>query len=514
MPYASTLAAKPVVIRSDGGLKIDTHSEGNGMEISPVGLLVCAALLVVGWYMRAPLIVGLLASMAFGSTSLVTLTALGGSSPLIYTFFAGLLVAAVALRKRFLRELSQVIGTIRPLWILFFLMVYAVVGAWLFPRLFVGQATVFVQPKSRFGVVEAPLAPVSGNISQTGYFILGGLTAIALCIVLLNIHRLADIRRGLLLWCGLHTGMGVIDLFDKLSGVGDLLLPIRTATYAMLTDTNEAGFARIAGAFSEASAFAGVSLGCLCFAYTYWRRTGSRYAAGLSLTLLVLLLLSTSSTAYVGLAVLSVPVLISLVRSIAGRRLRQGELAVMAIGGLALIAIMGATVYDQRVTEPFQQLIDTAVLNKHKSTSGQERSYWNAKSIEALGDTVGLGVGFGSSRASSWPIAVLSQLGLVGAVLMAALLAVVVRGLGPLKRWVDDDVETVAASVRASALGSLIGGSLTSGTADPGIFFFISLAVIAATRMHAGNAMHAANHTAPDRQPSATMSGTIAGQHA
>ncbi|RVC40339.1 hypothetical protein EN779_37010, partial [Mesorhizobium sp. M4B.F.Ca.ET.088.02.2.1] len=167
-------------------------------------------------------------SMAFGATAAMILTALGGSSPQIYTLFAALLVMAVTARRHLWFELGSVFGSIRPIWILASLMAYAVIGAWLFPRFFAGQTIVFVQAKTRGAVVEAALAPVSGNISQTGYFILGGLTAVALCVLLLHSDRIDQVRRGFFLWCGLHTGMGLIDFIGKSAGAGDLLAPIRT----------------------------------------------------------------------------------------------------------------------------------------------------------------------------------------------------------------------------------------------------------------------------------------------
>src|SRR5689334_20413523 len=141
------------------------------MQVSLPGLLVCAAILAIAYYSRGMLIVGLIASQAFGATAVMTLTFLGGSSPLIHTVFEALLVAAVAARRRIWFDLGSVFGSMRPIWIIPGLMVYAVIGAWLFPRFFAGQTAVFVQSKIRGTVVEASLAPVSGNLSQTGYFI-------------------------------------------------------------------------------------------------------------------------------------------------------------------------------------------------------------------------------------------------------------------------------------------------------------------------------------------------------
>lgn len=455
------------------------------MQPSLPGLLVCAALLAVAYYSKGMLIIGLVASLAFGATAAMTLTALGGSSPLIYTIFASLLVIAVAARRRIWFDLGAVFGSIRSVWVLTGLMAYAIVGAWLFPRFFTGQTTVFVVSSTARGITETSLAPVSGNISQTGYFVLGGLTAIALCVLLLHSNRIDQVRGGFFAWCTLHAGMGLIDLIGKNIGAGDVLAPIRTASYAMITGAVEAGFARITGAFSEASSFGGVSVACLAFAYTYWRKTGSRRAQGLAAILLGLVLLSTSSTAYVALAVLCVPVGFSIAVSVLRARVESDDMLITAMMAVAVVAIMGISLFNAEMLEPVGQLIESTIINKAGSSSGQERAYWNLKSLQAFLDTSGLGIGFGSSRASSWPIAVLSQLGLFGSLMMLVLLGILVRGLGNLRFWVDSETDAVVASVRNAALAGVVASSLAGGTADPGILFFIALAIVSATRVHA-----------------------------
>lgn len=473
------------------------------MQLSLVGLIVCIGVLIVGYCTRSLIIVSLIASLAFGSTALMTLTSLGGSSPLIYTFFAAVLLMAVAAKTSIWRDLGLVFGSMRPLWVLCCLMVYAVVGSWLFPRLFAGQTTVFVQSKLRSGVVESALEPVSANISQTGYFVLGGLTAIALGVLLLRADRLEQVRRGFFLWCGLHAGMGVLDLAGKLAGAGDVLQPIRTASYAMLTNSNEGGFFRIAGAYSEASAFGTASLACLAFTYTYWRKTGSLLAQWLSAVLFALLILATSSTAYVGLTILVVPVAFSLGRSMTQGRLNSDELLILGALVSIIFVALAISLYDERFFDPFIQLIDSMVINKANSASGMERAYWNMKSLQAFTDTNGLGVGFGSSRASSWVIAMLSQMGVVGALLMATLLAVVARGMGHMAAWVDPEADAIVASVRACALASMVAASLVSGSADPGMLFFIALAVISASRARARRNIAAARRRRTVVGPSA-----------
>lgn len=464
----------------------DLYEKGRAtMQFSIPGLAVCAAVLIVAYYSRGILIVGLMVSLAFGSTAAMTLTSLGGSTPLIYTLFAALLVTAVTARRYIWLELGSVFGSIRSIWILTSLMTYAIIGAWLLPRLFAGQTVVFVQSKTRGAVVEASLAPVSANTSQTGYFILGGLTAIALCMLLLHSDRIDQLRRGFFLWCGLHAGMGLIDFFGKFAGAGDLLAPIRTASYALLTDSVEAGFSRITGAFSEASSFAGASLSCLAFCYTYWRKTKSSLAQWLAGILLFLTLLSTSSTAYVGLMALCIPVAFSMSASVLSARFERQEILIFAIVAFGVVTVLGVSLYDAGALDPFIRLINSTIINKANSSSGEERTYWNVKSLQSFLDTSGLGVGFGSSRASSWPIAVLSQLGLFGSLMVAILVAVLVSGVGRARERLDPETDAVVLSVRNAALASIIANSVSAGSADPGMLFFIAFATVSATKARA-----------------------------
>lgn len=452
------------------------------MQIAPMGFVVFAAIFVAGYYARSPLIVGLLASMAFGTTSLMTV---GGSSPLLYAYFGALLLTVVAARRSIWRDLGYVLGSMRPIWVLCCLMVYAVLGSLLFPRLFAGQTTVFVVPEGSLGITETMLAPTSGNITQPAYFALGGLIAIALSILLLRKGRMEQVRLGFLFWCGLHTGMGLLDLMSKLAGAGDVLAPIRTANYAMLTNINEGGFVRIAGAQAEASAFASASLACLAFLYVYWRKTKERVALWLTLTLLCLLLLCTSSTGYAGLMMLSAGVSVSMAWATLRNRIQTNDVLIVASLAVAVFIVLATVLFNEKFFDPVLDLIDRTILSKGSSGSAQERTYWNMKSLQAFVDTGGFGIGFGSSRASSWLIAVLSQLGVIGSVMMAVLVVVVLRGLGGLRRYVDPATDALVSSVRAGAFGSLVAGSLVSGTADPGLVFFTAFAVVAVSRVHA-----------------------------
>jgi hypothetical protein len=450
------------------------------LELSLVGLLVCCALLAFGFFLGSPIIIALFASLPFGATAFITLTGLGGSSPLIYTAFVLMLVLAIALRPGSIHKIGTSFGRHWLPWLILALVIYVVGSALIFPQLFAGQAMAFVPIQ---GVVtELPLVSVSGNITQPAYFALGALCFFSFYAFLRKPAGIAVVGTGFLVFAAVQVTLGAIDFGSKLTGLGDVLAPLRTANYAMLTDTQAFGFWRITGGYSEASAFAGTSVACLAFVFTYWRATGSRVALVLTLALLGLLLMSTSSVAYVALALLTLFVSTKVLFSFLANRLtgRDIEIIVLITVGLTLIFVVYLA--NEKLLDPFAILLDEMVFEKLSSSSGVERTYWNTKSLESLTDTYWLGVGMGSSRSSSWVISVLSQLGIIGASMMGILVAYLLRGTKGLEGTSDRKRLYIANGVCAAALASLLTSSIAGSGADPGLIFFISLAVLVSCR--------------------------------
>jgi hypothetical protein len=202
------------------------------MTLSLIGLMVCAVLLGLGRLLGAPLLVGTVASVAFGSTAVATLDAAGGSSPLIYVVFAVLVCASAAASPAFGRNLSLVFVRSWEPWIVGALAVYAVGTAIILPRLFAGATSAFVTVRG-IGVVEVSLQPSSGNLTQTGYFALGALTFLSLSSMLARGHRLPALRSGFRAWAALVAVGGLIDLAGKMAGLGDVLAPIRRVSGAL-----------------------------------------------------------------------------------------------------------------------------------------------------------------------------------------------------------------------------------------------------------------------------------------
>ena len=455
---------------------------------SIAGLIVCSVIYLFALRSTAPPLVSLIVSLAFGATAIANLPAVGGSSPLIYVVFAAALLVGVVLRRDSFRELGTVFAQQPSAWLLVLLAVYVAAGAYLLPRIFAGQTAVFIpqrQDGEGGGIVEVLLTPVSGNITQTMYFLLDILTFFAVSILLLQRKMFVAIKQGFFAMATVHVVLGCIDFLGKLGGAPDVLAPLRSASYAMVTGVDIVGIWRIAGAYSEASGFGGATIVLLAFNFSYWKLTRHAYALALSIALLVLLLLSTSSTAYVAGGVLALVAVVSVASTALRDRLRSPDLVLLGGAFALLIGGLAVVLFDPSVLDPVERIFDALILNKASSASGMERAYWNQTSLQSVLETGGLGVGLGSSRASSWVIAVVSQLGIAGAIMIALLVLELARaGRRHRAGDLDEDIRPIALSVRSSCLAGLLTASIAGGAADPGISFFIGSAVVLSYERH------------------------------
>jgi hypothetical protein len=462
------------------------------MEPSLAGILICCALLAVARFFEMPTIVALIASLAFGSTAIVTLPALGGSSPMVFVALLGILLVSIALRRNWPSDLQRVFFEQPISWLVLLLSIYTVAGAFLLPRLFAGETTVFIPQRIGVvsaGIVETTLEPVSGNITQTLYFVFGALAFFALNIMLLRPNTLKAIRQGFFVWATLHVSAGFLDLSGKFAGIEDILASIRSASYAMATIVDVGGFWRIAGTYSEASAFGCTTILLLAFTFTYWRQTRSKFALLLTVLLIILLTLCTSTTAYVAGVIIAVLFGVSLARSLLQDRLQAGEIGFACFGIGVLVVAVGVEAYSAQLLAPLWGLFDAMIFNKASSASGYERAYWNYQSLVSVYETMGLGIGLGSSRASSWIISVISQFGVIGSTMIALLTWEIIRANRVRHaNWLSADTRATVLSVRAAALGSLLAQSIGGGAADPGLVFFIALAVASSVTARARDA--------------------------
>jgi hypothetical protein len=464
------------------------------MSFSIVGLLVAGLLWIVDHRLKGYQIVALLSSLAFGATSFATLSGLGGSSPLIYTLFCLTLFAATLLKSDFAGAMHAVFKRFPIAWVLLLLMLCVAVGSYVSPRLFRNETLVFVTMRTVDGnsVIRAfPLGPSTGNLTQGAYFVLGALTFFGVSMTLLDRDRLECVRLGMFSLCALILLTGMADLAGKLIGAGDVLSLVRTASYSMMTGDEHAvaGFARINGAFSEASSFAGLLLPCLTFTFSYWRLQRDRLSFVMSAVFCVLLLLSTSTTAYATIGVIglwhcSAVLLTALWRG----RIRVADLIFLVVPLVVISLAIAIFLVYPKPFMPLFRLLEIMVLEKTSSDSAIERGSWNTQAMQNLIDTHFLGVGIGSARTSSWLIAVLSQFGLLGAILMLTLVIALMTSRAPTNVSARDcKIVALMAGSRAAALTSLLAATLASASPDPGVLFFVLLATVLACRYHLQN---------------------------
>jgi hypothetical protein len=150
------------------------------------------------------------------------------------------------------------------------------------------------------------------------------------------------------------------------------------------------------------------------------------------------------------------------------------ELVLMGLGSLMLIA---AWIAEPALLDVPIKLLDMMIFKKAESSSFFERSLWNHTGKMAFYQTWGLGAGAGSTRTSNWAISILSNTGVLGALLMGGFLGLLFwqGGSQRSERWA-----TVARGGKYS-LVVILAGLLASGTnIDPGLNFVTVIAIVAA----------------------------------
>jgi hypothetical protein len=121
---------------------------------------------------------------------------------------------------------------------------------------------------------------------------------------------------------------------------------------------------------------------------------------------------------------------------------------------------------------------DATVMRKLNSSSGVDRAAANQLAWSDFLATYGLGVGLGSTRASSFALVLLSNLGILGAVGFVGFFVNVLRSPAT-----DDSSESVTArAARQAVLAGLIGACVVGTVFDLGIAFYCFAAAATVTR--------------------------------
>ena len=294
------------------------------------------------------------------------------------------------------------------------LLAIGVVGAFALPRLFAGQP---VNSPRLDADATAPLAFSTSNLGQCVYLVLN------VAFLWYAAQRFATVRiaRGAIaatMGAGaIVVAFAVYQFAGAMTGVpypSDVLYS--NDAFVMQHGSEIAGMPRIGSTFTEPAGMAVFLVGFLAFAIVRLGTAGAgRYAWRVLLLLatVAVLMVSTSSTAYLGIAAVGAGavfgyLVVPIVRGTARARTVVASLAIVAIvvGGAASSAAV-------------RDIVRATVFEKQDSDSFDTRSAADRTAVEIARTTLGLGVGLGSNRASSFGPSMLSTIGVYGTAALA-----------------------------------------------------------------------------------------------
>ena len=416
----------------------------------------------------------------FGGAAAIAMPALGGATITPPVLFLPFLVWRAHRESRHTQFLQRVP---REGVYLAGAALWGILCAFIVPRLFTGKLEILTVDRSAEASTTAvlmPLQPVSGNITQSAYAV-GSVAAFLACRQLLNRpSRLEQFKRAVLWLTALNGLAAGLNLAHYYLGLPDLLQYVRTASYAQFTayEAHGTGLVRITGTFPETSAFALFTLPLFAFTSTLWYLGRERRKTGLwAAVSFVLLLLSTSTTAYVGLALyVGAAAAFLLWRLYEARRLPYLRM-LSTLLSIVLLLVLAAFVFETALARRAVKIIDVMVLSKLESDSGLERGLWNAQAWSNFLDTFGVGVGIGSARASSYLLVLLSNTGLIGTLCFFGFLF---RVFTMNRNRAYGHIQLAS---RNAVFAAFIGACLSAAVFDLGLLFF-ALAAAATTTAH------------------------------
>jgi len=403
----------------------------------------------------------------FGAAAGISLPVLGGATITPPHLFLAFLIFRVVQQRHGGAALLEALTLKRSGGWLVVAVAYGLIVSALAPSLF-PDILVYAFSRGEAGVYVRlePLNYGSSLITQ-GVYAIGAVLLIAAGTVLMQRPKAAEhVLRGIFYCTLLNLLFVVVDLVSYYSGSGDLLSFVRTGDYAQLYQF-EGGLKRIAGSFTEPSAFAAYSCVLLGFWSSLWMQ---RFRSGLSgllaLATLCALLLSTSSTAYVAVTVLLTLLAASDMMAPLSRRQSKRFAFIVAVTPVLLFCGLLLALFNPAFVDAVAALIDETVFNKANSGSGVERLAWSTQAWQNFVDTYGIGIGIGGARASGYVMVLLSNIGLVGT---AAFGVFVYRTLSRAYfHPVAEDDQAIGIACRWAFAGGLISSAISAGVFELG----------------------------------------------
>lgn len=455
--------------------------------IGAIQFVIGLALFVFG-SLRA-LFAFVMISMLFGGSAAVYLSSLGGSSITPAHFALAFLVLRCVVPGS--TEPGDIIAALRSnAWLLVFVL-YGVLAALILPRVFAGEIDVTPlrgQLRARYGtqlariLAAGPLHFTTQNIT-TAVYMTGTLMMALVTYTVLRAPGASRVlvRTGALVGT-IHALLGFASIALRDTPANVVFEFFRNGSYAQL-DHQWNGFVRMNGVWPEASSFASFAVIWFVFNFECWLRgVEPRRTGPAALLLGTALVVSTSSSAYVGLALFSAT--LAMRTMVTPGLFTLGRLGWMVMCGLAAVILTSALlVLNPVLAAALRGLVEHMTLDKADSFSGRQRLFWATQGLHAFVVSHGLGIGPGSFRSSSLATSILGSVGVIGAV---AYVGHMLRAFKPLAlstymRTGDPERDIAAAAAWAMVFGTSV-ASVSAPSCDPGLEFAILSAAAIALR--------------------------------
>lgn len=383
--------------------------------------IICLLIVVASFFgKRKYLLYAAFGFLAFGTTAILPSAMTGGATLLMGSAAFLLLCLKVLIERNGLSNFMRSAFSLKYMGLLTIYTFIAVISAFILPKVFLGRVYIFPVRMTWAANIPDILRPTNANFTQSTYVFIDFLTAVVFSNLVRSRNFLKDYGWALIVGAGVTVATGLLDMATSATGTGALLEMFRTASYAIMTESEVSGVRRVVGLMPEASAFGGLSiqfLAILLFA-RYMFPPALRYKVVLpvALVLAVLVCLSTSSAAYAGLmAIVGVYFLDSIRRLAAGagdqKRQQVGEFVLILL--VSFVGVMVVLSFEQGRETAFN-VIDQMIFKKASSGSAMERASWNTQALTAFVQTMGMGVGVGSVRTSNLFVNILASTGAIG----------------------------------------------------------------------------------------------------
>lgn len=438
------------------------------MSIEPIGIAAILLGLFCLFLGNGATVVAMAVAAVFGSAAAILI---GGANIQPGHVLLGFLILGVITREQTARAFLRAVQLGEPGFWFALLVLYGVLSAYFAPRLLSGITQIVPLGTTMFDDSRStvPLVPVSSNLTQSVYMI-GNLLCFAMTVAVASNRRgFNAVLVGLLAYSAANTIFALLDIATYSTGTQAVLAFMRNAQYVLHTDDQVAGVKRIVGSFTEASSFARSTLGVFAFTGTLWLCGRYPYLTGsIAAASLALVVMSTSSTGLVGVPVMGL-ILYGTAIAVGGRKSarRFSTLAIVFVPTIAVAAALLVAV-DPDMSKRVYNYIDIVALGKSTSNSAIERGAWNAVAFQNIFDTMGLGVGLGTARTSSFLLALLANVGVAGTIfyLLFAFGALIK------KRGIPGSFTADARLAACNGcFGLLMGDMLVSPVIDQGLFF-------------------------------------------